>query len=67
MCVAFSLFYDLIAYVFSFDAVFFRPRSVAMVATSNKVLITPKQLHLEHFCKIRYSATFFMPTRWYHF
>ena len=26
---AFSMFYDLIAYVFSFDAVFFRPRSIA--------------------------------------
>ena len=26
---AFSMFYDLIAYAFSFDALFFRPRSVA--------------------------------------
>ena len=26
---AFSMFYDLIAYVFSVDAVFFRPRSIA--------------------------------------
>ena len=69
---AFSMFYDLTAYVFSFDAVFFRPRSIAnsviaMVATLSKVLITPKQLHLEHFCKMRCSATFSMPTRWYHF
>ena len=38
-----------------------------MVATLNKVLITQKRLHLEHFCKIRCSATFSMPTRWYHF
>ena len=38
-----------------------------MVATLSKVLITPKRLHLECFCKIRCSATFSMPTRWYHF
>ena len=69
---AFSMFYELIAYVFLFDAVFFRPRSIAkwviaMVATFSKVLITRKQLHLEHFCKIHCSATFSMPARCYHF
>ena len=52
--------------------VFFRPRSIAqrviaMVSTFSKVPITPKRLHLEHFCKICCSATFSMPTRWYHF
>ena len=51
---------------------FFRPRSIAkwviaMVASLSKVVITPKRLHLEHFCKIRCSATFSMPTKWYHF
>ena len=50
------MFYDLIAYVFSFDAVFFRPRSIAkwviaMAGTFSKVLLTPKRLHLEYFCK----------------
>ena len=40
---------------------------IAMMATLSKVLITPKRLHLECFCKIRCSATFSMPTRWYHF
>ena len=51
---------------------YFTPRTIAkwviaMVATLSKVLITPKRLHLECFCKIRCSATFSMPTRWYHF
>ena len=51
---------------------YFTPRTIAkwviaMVATLSKMLITPKRLHLECFCKIRCSATFSMPTRWYHF